>query len=262
MTEKDSISYKIYDKSSIMVYCDRDRFQKDMKLLNGIWNNNGFLISKNKEKDLIKFINSLKLKQVANNFKSRKDQNKYHREVSESESVSSDSESEKGDSDLDSDSNSINESSDDEVETKDEKGKQKNLNTSVNMIRKESKESKKEDKKEKENKKEPKKDSPKVNKYLKDDPLLYYKSFKVKPTEFKKMNNYVSESESDDNFSSSSESSSSEDSFPEPRTPKKRKKYYSGKNEEYNDLYKEVKSLQRKIYKMEIENKKLKSNKS
>jgi hypothetical protein len=250
MTEKDSISYKIYDKSSIMVYCDKDRFQKDMKLLNGIWNNNGFLISKNKEKDLIKFINSLKLKQVANNFKSRKEQNKYHREVSESESVSSDSDSEKDDSGLDSDSNSINESSDEDDE--DDKGKNQNQN----MIRKGSKDSKKE------KEKEIKKDSQKVNKYLKDDPLLYYKSFKVKPVEFKKMNNYVSESESEDNFSSSSESSSSEDSFPEPRTPKKRKKYYSGKKEEYNDLYKEVQNLQRKIYKIEIENKKLKSNKS
>jgi hypothetical protein len=215
MAENKSISYKIHDKNSIIVYCNQEGYSKDMKNFNGTWNGKGYLISKNKEKELIKFINSLKLKQVSTTFKSRKEQDKYHREVSESESNSENDEDE--------------ESSSDESE---KSNKKKEL-------------------------------TPKINKYLKDDPMLYYKSFKVKPNEFKKVN-YISDNSSEDNISSSSSSpsSSSDDSFPEPRTPKKRKKYNINKNEEYEDLYSEVKSLQRKIQKMEIENKKLKSNKS
>lgn len=215
MAENKYISYKIHDKNSLIVYCNQEEYSKDMKNLNGTWNGKGYIISKNKEKEVIRFINSLKLKKVANSFKSRREQDKYHREVSESESNDGSSECE--------------ESSSDESEKSEKK---KEL-------------------------------TPKINKYLKDDPMLYYKSFKVKPNEFKKANN-ISDNISEHNISSSSSSpsSSSDDSFPEPRTPKKRKKYNINKNEDYNELCSEVKSLQRKIQKMEIENKKLKSNKS
>ena len=99
-------------------------------------------------------------------------------------------------------------------------------------------------------------------KYKSNDPMLYYKSFNSKPETFKKINNYKSDSESEKDLESSScETSSSEDDFPTPKTPKKRKKYNKGINEteDYDDLCKEVKHLQRKIYEMELENKKLKS---
>ena len=91
-----------------------------------------------------------------------------------------------------------------------------------------------------------------------ENPLQYYKSFNNKPLDFKKINEY--ESDDEDKFSSSAKSESSEDSFPSPKTPKKRKKYYKEESRtNYDDLFTEMKDLQRQIYEIQIENKKLKS---
>ena len=88
--------------------------------------------------------------------------------------------------------------------------------------------------------------------------MVYNKSINTQPKTFKKINNY----ESDDKLSvsSSSCSSSSSDSFPSPRTPKKRRNYNKGlNNENYEEMIGEVKSLSRRIIELELENKKLKS---
>ena len=95
--------------------------------------------------------------------------------------------------------------------------------------------------------------------------MLYYKSFNTQPKNFKKINNYESsESENSDDetlSSSSCSSESSEDDRPSPKTPKRRNKYASGlkKTENVEELRNEIKHLQRKLYKNDIELKKLKS---
>jgi hypothetical protein len=96
-------------------------------------------------------------------------------------------------------------------------------------------------------------------KYTSDDPMLYYKSFNSQPKNFKKVNNYQS-SEGSLSVESSSCSSSSDDSFPSPKTPKKRRNYNKGiNNDNYDDILGEMKSLSRRVIELEIENKKLKS---
>ena len=96
-----------------------------------------------------------------------------------------------------------------------------------------------------------------------DNHVSYYKSFNNKPANFKKINNYVLPESEDERYSSSDRSSSSsEDDFPTPKTPKKRKKYRQkddSRNDNYEDLFKEMKHMQRQIYQLEIENKNLKS---
>jgi hypothetical protein len=98
---------------------------------------------------------------------------------------------------------------------------------------------------------------------MSEDPMLYYKSFNTQPKNFKKMNNFDSEKEDDESISVSSSSytsSDTDDSFPSPRTPKKRRNYNKGVvSENYDDIVGEVKSLSRRIIELELENKKLKS---
>jgi hypothetical protein len=98
---------------------------------------------------------------------------------------------------------------------------------------------------------------------MSEDPMLYYKSFNTQPKNFKKMNNFDSEKEDSESISVSSSSytsSDTDDSFPSPRTPKKRRNYNKGvSSENYDDIVGEVKSLSRRIIELELENKKLKS---
>ena len=89
------------------------------------------------------------------------------------------------------------------------------------------------------------------------DSLSYLKSFNKNPIDFQKINKYIPSD--DESYSSSSRGSDSSDSFPSPKTPKKRKKYYKeDKFENYEDLYNEMRGLQRQLCEMQIENKKLK----
>lgn len=230
MTDKE-IKYKNFNKTSLIVFCEKDKYEKFMKNINGNWNGTAWIVPKKKEKEIKEFI----LENITTHIKSRKNQNKYHRELSESENYSDD-ESEKC-------SVSSDDSSDDNLSCVDSAEDTKKNDDKKKMLEKIKEE-----------------DKIKKQKYLKNDPMLYYKSFKTKPDNFKKINNILSSDESESIPSSSdNESSSSDDSFPEPKTPKKRKKYYNKKNETYDDLVDTVKSLQRKIYEIEIENKKLKS---
>jgi hypothetical protein len=117
------------------------------------------------------------------------------------------------------------------------------------------------------------------NKYIKQDPMVYnrsfkheeddpyelYKSFNKKPIEFKRNNNIESESESDSASESDVESSSddedsesSSDGFPSPSTPRKRNSYARDEGRSYNELYSKVKDLHRRVAEMEITNRRRK----
>ena len=242
MSTDNSIYYENFNKSKLIVYTDEETYKTFLLSINAVYNDsNTWIVSKSKEDELKKFICDIKLGKLVNNFKSRKEQKKYHREVSESES--------------DSDSNNHKKSTKEKVK-------------SIDSIYKEEIESKKKEEKnkfetEKENYYNNKEENLK-KKYKSSDPMLYYKSFNSKPEIFKKINNYDSRNNSDsDVYSSSYCSSSSEDDDDlTPKTPKKRKKYNANiKNENYDDLINEVKNLQRKLFELELENKKLKIKK-
>ena len=243
MTEQ--ISYKFLDKKNLLVLTDKLTHKSFLNFLNGIWSeeNNGWIVSKSKEKYLKNFISSQKLETISSEIKSRKSQKKYHREVSESES------------------------SDDSDDVKSVKSVKSNSSSS--KIEKDALEKRRVEEKNKFEedrteftKKINDKDKNLKNKYMSEDPMLYYKSFNAQPKNFKKINNF--ESDNDDESisvsSSSCSSSSSDDSFPSPRTPKKRRNYNKGvATENYDDIVTEVKSLSRRIIELELENKKLKS---
>ena len=244
----DQISYKI-GKKNLIVYTDKDTHKSFLKYLNGSWSDehNAWLLSKNKEKELKKFIGETKLQTISSDVKSRKLQDRYKREVSESESDSS--------TDLDSgcDSSSV---SDSDVKTN---KVSKSIEKEMLEKRKIEEKNKFEEEKLKFSKKSIEKTNKLKTKYTSDDPLLYYKSFNSQPKNFKKVNNYQS-SEGSLSVDSSSCSSSSDDSFPSPKTPKKRRNYNKGiNNDNYDDILGEMKSLSRRVIELEIENKKLKS---
>ena len=94
--------------------------------------------------------------------------------------------------------------------------------------------------------------------YEKNNPELYYKTFNNKPIDFKKINR-SQELSDEDIYSSSSAGSESSCSFPSPRTPKKRKKYFEKEEDSYNNLFEEMKEMKKQLYVLQIENKKLKS---
>ena len=95
--------------------------------------------------------------------------------------------------------------------------------------------------------------------YEKNNPELYYKTFNNKPIEFKKINKHSNDSSDEDIYSSSSAGSESSCSFPSPRTPKRRKKYFEKEEDSYNNLFDEMKEMKKQLYELQIENKKLKS---
>jgi hypothetical protein len=273
MTENE-INYTVYNNKHLLVIGDKERHQKFIKTLAGRWNSRaknsepGWLVPKEKEEALKEYILSLSssksviidTKKI--NIKSRKSQSKYHRAISESEDSDTNSESEFSDIDV----NSANkEDKIDKIQPKviknekvkssmkDLKEKEKELSSYLDneIIKKKKLEAKNKFEMEKNEYEKRKGES-------KDNPITYYKSFNKKPIDFKKINNL---SESEDNIlSSSDDSSESEDSFPSPETPKKRKKYqYNDRNENFKDLFDEMKSLQRQIYELQLDNKKLKS---
>ena len=237
---EEQISYKILDKKKLLVLTDKDTHKSFFTYLDGVWdsNNKGWVIASNKEKVLKKFLSDLKLEKILSDVKSRKSQDRFHREISES----------------DDDSNSDDDVKSSESETE--------IDSSILELLEKNKIEEKnkfeEDKLEFAKKHEPEKKLKK--KYTSGDPMLYYKSFNSQPKNFKKINNYESSDKSSSAQSSSASSSSSSDSFPSPKTPKKRRNYNKGiNNENYEDILGEMKVLSRKVIELEIENKKLKS---
>jgi len=245
----DQISYKFLDKKNLLVSSDKLTHRSFLKFLNGMWSDehNGWIVPKSKEKDLKNFISTQKLDTLSGEIKSRKTQKKYHREVSESESDDDDYSSD--------DVKSVKSKS---VESPEKNIKKGDLDETSNNISKVEKRKMEEDKPSL-TKKNTEIDKKLKKKYMSEDPMLYYKSFNTQPKNFKKINDY--DSDTSLSVSSSSYSSSeSGDSFPSPKTPKKRRHYNKGiANENYDDILGEVKSLSRKIIELELENKKLKS---
>ena len=87
----EQLSYKFLDKKKLLVIADKNTSHKSfLQYLNGTWSedNDGWIISKSKEKEIKDFIANQKLKTISSDIKSRKTQDKYRREVSESESSS------------------------------------------------------------------------------------------------------------------------------------------------------------------------------
>lgn len=253
MSSNNSIYYENLNKTKLIIYADKDTYKTFLLSINAFYNDDDtWIVSKNKEEELKKFICDVKLGNLVNNFKSRKEQKKYHREISESES----------ESDNDTDKKSKYKLKDKVTSPTKDKVK------SIDSIYKEEIDIKKKQEKtkfesEKENYYNNKEENLK-KKYKSSDPMLYYKSFNSKPDMFKKVNNYDSTTNSDSDVNSSSycSSSSEDDDDLTPKTPKKRKKYNSNlNNENYDDLISEVKSLQRKLFEVELENKKLKTKK-
>ena len=76
------------------------------------------------------------------------------------------------------------------------------------------------------------------------DVMKYYRDFRTKPADFRKLH-----SSSPMLYSSSSESSSSSDDFPSPNTP------HSSRDQE--KMFNKMRDLQRRLYESEIENRKL-----
>ena len=298
MDEK-TITYKKYNNISFIVNGNKEIHQKFIKTLNGRWNSRvkdfqpGWIVPIEKENDLKIYIESLNIDNLNKNIKSRKSQNKYHRAISVS---SSDDDEDDDNLSVEEDIKHIELKLDSDNEKKFDKKEVSKIETEV--LNKKILEEKQKFEKEKEafekRKSNEKEDIKKSRSNEKEDikknrsnekqdiekrksnekeafekrklnekedienPIPYYKSFNKKPIDFKKINNYESE---EDRFSSSGKSESSEDSFPSPKTPKKRKKYYKDdtRNNNYDDLFSEMKDLQRQIYEMQIENKKLKS---
>ena len=91
--------YKIYDKKSLIVYGDKEKYQTYIKTLDGNWGTKlknsvhpGWIVPKEKERELKELIKSIKFNNLSSNVKSRKSQKKYHRAVSEDSSDSSEAE--------------------------------------------------------------------------------------------------------------------------------------------------------------------------
>jgi hypothetical protein len=80
--------------------------------------------------------------------------------------------------------------------------------------------------------------------------MNYYKSFSKKPSTFKEM--YVSDN---DKYSSSSdEGGSSSEDFPAPSSP--HKKAYKRDDDDYGTLFSKVNELQRRLYTVELKQRK------
>ena len=78
--------------------------------------------------------------------------------------------------------------------------------------------------------------------------MRYYKEFRKKPSDFRKLH-----SSSPMKYSSSSAESSSSDDFPSPSTPRNRR--------DQEKMFKKMQDLQRRLYETEIENRKLRAKK-
>ena len=308
MSEID-LNYKKYNNKSLAVWGNKAMYHDLIKGIGGRWNSRmkdkpGWILSIDKEPALKKLIDSLqrnsKLDNIASNVKSRKEQSKYHRSLSESED---EDEEEEEDEDEEEEEEDEEEKEDEQIKSKIVKNDKKKAQTSlVNTHEEEALRQKREEEKrkfeeekrkfeeehtnEKSSKKAAKKEErqrmkeqilrleaekaarhqakkeeklrlkKKEKKYREEIPSSY-KTLTKKPSEFKKM--FV-QSSNDDNYSSSSSSfSSSTDDFPSPGSPKKRRGYKRETEEDYGELFVKMREMQRRLYEMELQNKKLKA---
>lgn len=252
------ITYTYYNKVSLAVRGDREKYQDFVKKsLGGKWNPRikdgaGWIVPIENEEKLKAFINSKRedrLDIISSVKKSRKEQSKYKRAISKSEEI-------------DNDKDDNNNEDDNKNETTVENLKD---DTIIKSNKKDDKDDDKDD--EDDNKEEDEEDDEdipipmEVLKLLEEEKnrkgeeqFAYYKSFSKNPKEFKKK--YFKE---DDRplSSSSNYSESSSDDYPSPETPKPRKQTYR-KEEDIDELKEKMKEMQKRMYMMELENKKKK----
>lgn len=217
------IEYKTYNNKLLIIYGDKTLYNDTFENIDAHWKTNvakgfreGWLVSKSKEASVKKLVESInkeiKLKEAIGHAKSRKNQHKYHRALSESDSGSGSeskldlvvNESKKSLSNCDS-----LEKSSHEVE------EQKKVQPSNNILNK-------------------------------------YKVFNKKTSEYK--NTYYP-SDSESSYSTEYNSYDSYDNFPSPSTPTKRDNYCK-KEDPLKHMFNKVKNIERKMYEMELQNRK------
>jgi hypothetical protein len=224
------IVYEKYDKRSVAIRGNKNKYNKAMNEIGAKWNSNmkngpGWILPKENEPELQRLIKSFqklsKLDDIATHVKSRKDQNKYHREYSGSEK-NSDEDSE---NDIPPIISQLLENEDKLEKKKQEENEVSNFSSNIK-----SKTRKPENKKKSKN----------------EDPIDYYKSFNQKPSSFKQKQKIESDDD-DDVYSSSRSASESEssDNFPSPSTPGKKNSKYSDR--EYNSLIQKMNEMQNRI---------------
>lgn len=97
------LTYESYNKKSLLVHGDREKYGTKLKEVGGRWNNRvkgepGWTVPAERESELKKLIAALKKEETIENMRSHakpvREQKKYHRAVSESESENENSDSE------------------------------------------------------------------------------------------------------------------------------------------------------------------------
>ena len=236
----DTLVYAPYNKKSLVIRGDRNKYGTMIKNLGGRWNPKlleggvGWIFPRSREVELKKLIDSLnqdKLSEMKNHAKSRKGQLKYHRAISEEESESEDDEESENDDEGEKEES---ESEADEENEENEESQESENNERFEKLRKkkhkkveslEKLRSKKKKQVLREVKKKPKQKEKKTLKNRKhsgrtthrhsdrfngfDKELDYYRRFSKKS----KKTRSDSESESDSNYSESESESESESGF-------------------------------------------------
>lgn len=212
----DRITYEPFDGKSLLVFGDRDKFQKNMNLLGGRWNSrkSGWIIPLTNKNKLDNFISTL----TDSDFVKSPHPKKYHREDSASEEEYSPPHKTRRELDGASDEEA------DRTHAKHKYGKHDPMIYNQTIS--------------------PAKDQL-------DNPYDYYKSFNRKPADFRKENELY---DSDDLESSTSEdTTSSSDDFPSPGTPRRCSRYKKTVDDGYGKLCHKVKDLQKRMAEMELQ---------
>nr|QBK85288.1 MAG: hypothetical protein LCIVAC01_00970 [Iridovirus LCIVAC01] len=230
-TKMSELTYKDYNKTRLVVRGDRSKYDRIIRNLGGRWYGKlkegpGWTISRDKEPELKKLLGIVQEDESLNNMKtsakSRKNQKKYHRAISEHEE--SDEE----------DNNFVDEKEEEDVESSDdESSEEEDEQVIKDKIHKPRKVVVRR-----------KKTSPKYRR-RNDDILTYYKSFARSPEQRR----YVaSDSSSDEDYTSS------DDSLDYAQSPRKTKTV------EYTELAREVRNVQRRLFEVELRLKKKKKH--
>jgi len=251
------IIYDNYNKRSVAVRGNKDKYQNAMKGIGAKWNPRmkdgpGWILPKENEPELQRLIKSFKkmskLEELSTHAKSRKEQHKYHREISESENEN-ESESERDSESEDEDEGDIpplvakllESERTLEEEKKEYKFRYQPVN---NRPREYSRSSREYNRSEETNHSSRSRQS--------NDPIDYYKSFNQKPISFREIHK-PSLDNNEDVYSSSNDSRSnySSDHFPSPRTPIKKSSKHNSKD--YGSLLAQIDSMDKRMKEMERE---------
>lgn len=270
-----------YNKQSLVVIGDRQKYGQLIKNIGGRWNSRlknfqpGWTVPRDKEAELKKLINEINNpapvekseEPVLTETKSRKNQKKYHRAVSASESDDSDDnrleqivkkkqekEPEKEESDNEPEvpvvSKSVSESPKKLSPSPAPSIEEQNIEHQKQKAKSQFREEKRlyEQKMSNSHKRDFAHSPPPKQ------PISQHETFSKKPSKFRAL---YQPSDSDNEHYSSSDSSDSSDSssddFPIPESPKRQSRRHD--QEDYGQLFNKVRTLQKKLYEMELKNK-------